>query len=127
MQTSVERHDCYRYQDVREGQRDDEVVGDYPQLPVPHDTHDNQEVSEDRAYDDHPHYAGLEDEQHHVRPFRFVFAESHVQGYRRVHRGEVLRSDRRRQDVRRVLQALSDVSHRAHYLLNYLVESGFSL
>jgi len=80
LETGVERHHRYGHQDVREGEGHDEVVGDYPEFPMSHDTHYDQQVAEDSPDDDHTHHRGFEHKQHHVSPLLIIFR------YSRVHR-----------------------------------------
>lgn len=79
LKTGVERHDGDGHQDVCEREGHDEIVGDYPELAMPHHTHHDQEVAEDGTDDDHSHHGGFEHKQQHISPFLFFFR------YCRVH------------------------------------------
>lgn len=70
LEAGVEAHGEYGHQHVGQGQRHDEVVGDHPQLAVPHHAHHDQQVAEQRGH----HYEA------HGRALGHVTAEPRLVG-----------------------------------------------
>lgn len=65
LDTKIKTHREYRHQHVGQREADHEEVRYDPQLPMPHDGNDHQEVPEKRRQDDEPHQHELHENQEH--------------------------------------------------------------
>lgn len=105
----VERHREHRDQHVGQRQRDHEIIGDDPQLPVPHHRHHHQQITEHRGHYDGAHQATFRDRHGHRQlllarvarvPELPLLGRDAVQQGRHVHRGHHLARFAARHDRR---------------------------